>query len=138
MGSGSMTVAEKLREVLPKGIKNDDVYFICIGTDRSTGDSLAPLIGTYLKKHGYENIVGTLDDPVHALNLEKVIEALPDDKVIIAIDACLGSMESIGRIDVEKGSIKAGAGVGKDLPPVGDYGIKGIVNVGGFMEYFVL
>ncbi|MNT94758.1 hypothetical protein D3C72_2365110 [compost metagenome] len=34
--------------------------------------------------------------------------------------------------------MKPGAGVGKDLPPVGDYNIVGIVNVSGFMEYFVL
>ncbi|MNR60409.1 hypothetical protein D3C85_1818810 [compost metagenome] len=26
----------------------------------------------------------------------------------------------------------------KDLPPVGDIHMTGIVNVGGFMEYFVL
>jgi len=28
--------------------------------------------------------------------------------------------------------------VNKDLPPVGDIHMTGIVNVGGFMEYFVL
>lgn len=31
-----------------------------------------------------------------------------------------------------------GAGVNKQLPPVGDIHLTGIVNVGGFMEYFVL
>ena len=34
--------------------------------------------------------------------------------------------------------MKPGAGVNKDLPPVGDIHLTGIVNVGGFMEYFVL
>ena len=33
---------------------------------------------------------------------------------------------------------KPGAGVNKDLPPVGDLYITGVVNVGGFMDYLVL
>ncbi|MDQ0659408.1 putative sporulation protein YyaC [Paenibacillus sp. W2I17] len=36
------------------------------------------------------------------------------------------------------GPLKPGAGVNKELPPVGDIHLTGIVNVGGFMEYFVL
>ncbi|MFP3381143.1 DUF1256 domain-containing protein, partial [Bacillus sp. SIMBA_069] len=36
------------------------------------------------------------------------------------------------------GALKPGAGVGKELPPIGDASITGVVNVGGFMEYFVL
>jgi len=31
-----------------------------------------------------------------------------------------------------------GTGVNKTLPPVGDLQVLGVVNVGGFMEYFVL
>jgi putative sporulation protein YyaC len=31
-----------------------------------------------------------------------------------------------------------GAGVNKDLPPVGQLHITGIVNVGGYMEYMIL
>jgi len=34
--------------------------------------------------------------------------------------------------------LKPGAGVKKELPVVGDIHITGVVNVGGFMEYFVL
>jgi putative sporulation protein YyaC len=72
------------------------------------------------------------------MNLEETIETLPKDKIIIAIDACLGQVSTIGEIDIFKGQIHAGAGVNKELPPVGDYGIYGVVNVGGFMEYLVL
>ena len=46
---------------------------LCIGTDRVTGDSLGPLVGTFLHAYGsdrYLSIYGTLDFPVHALNLE--------------------------------------------------------------------
>ena len=56
---------------------------------------------------------------------------------IIGIDACLGKTESVGCITVEKGPVIPGAGVNKNLPPVGDIHVMGIVNVGGFMEYII-
>jgi putative sporulation protein YyaC len=116
----------------------NEVVFVCVGTDRSTGDSLGPLIGTQLVELGYTNIYGTLDDPVHAMNLQETIDNLPKDKTVIAIDSCLGQLSSVGTYQVKKGPLRAGAGVGKVLPPVGNHHITGIVNVGGFMEYFVL
>jgi putative sporulation protein YyaC len=131
-------LAEVMKSKLPSGKTNEDVFFVCIGTDRSTGDSLGPMIGTYLKQAGYDNCVGTLHNPVHATNLEETIAALPKNKIIIAIDACLGRVSSIGNLTFENSPIKPGAGVNKVLPAVGDYSITGIVNVGGFMEYFVL
>jgi putative sporulation protein YyaC len=131
-------LAHLLQRVLPRGIRNSDVYFICIGTDRSTGDAFGPLIGTELIKRGYTNVVGTIDDPVHAMNLDEIIATLPKHKKIIAIDACLGKVESIGKMGFNTGPMKPGAGVNKNLTPVGDYALTGIVNVSGFMEYFVL
>ncbi|MNR50653.1 hypothetical protein D3C85_1702050 [compost metagenome] len=44
----------------------------------------------------------------------------------------------MGCIQVVHGPLRPGAGVNKELPPVGDIHLTGIVNVGGFMEYFVL
>ena len=113
------------------------IYFCCIGTDRSTGDALGPLVGSRLESFGYP-VVGTLDNPLHAMNLKERLSELPKDAYIVAVDACLGKVSSVGQIQHKKGSMKPGAGVGKDLPPVGDYHYTGIVNVGGFMEYFVL
>lgn len=57
---------------------------------------------------------------------------------MIAIDACLGRFKSVGAITVAKGPVRPGAGVNKQLPPVGDLHITGVVNVSGFMEFFVL
>lgn len=119
-------------------LTNDEIVFFCIGTDRSTGDSFGPLIGSYLKEFGYTNVFGTIDEPVHAVNLIEMIESIPEGKKVIAIDACLGTFGSVGTLALNKGTIKPGAGVGKDLPAVGDYGITAIVNIGGYMEYFVL
>lgn len=52
--------------------KSAGVVFLCIGTDRSTGDSLGPLIGYKLKEKRLERVevLGTLERPVHAMNLE--------------------------------------------------------------------
>ena len=51
------------------------VVFLCIGTDRSTGDSLGPLIG--YKISGLRNrnvhVYGTLENPVHARNIDEVM-----------------------------------------------------------------
>jgi putative sporulation protein YyaC len=135
---GKEKIGMALNMLIPNYIQNDDVVFLCIGTDRSTGDSLGPLVGTYLSGMGYQNVYGTIDNPVHATNLDETIRKIPKNKIVIAIDACLGQKTSVGFVQVIKGIINPGAGVGKELTPVGDYGICGIVNTGGFMEYFVL
>ena len=60
-------IAEAMAEKQKAG-----VIFLCIGTDRSTGDSLGPLVGHKLRKCRLKKaaVIGTLDKPVHAMNLE--------------------------------------------------------------------
>ncbi|MFV9510313.1 spore protease YyaC [Tepidibacillus sp. LV47] len=116
---------------------------LCIGTDRSTGDALGPLVGSKLKlmEPRHYTVLGTLEEPVHALNLENTIQFLKEhypDSGILAIDACLGQLRSVKSIQVVDGPLKPGAGVYKTLPEIGHFHISGVVNVGGFMEYFVL
>lgn len=119
-----------------------DLVFICIGTDRSTGDALGPLTGTKLKKLRLPyHIYGTLDTPVHATNLKEhlcLIQKTFAKPFIIAIDACLGQIDNVGYLSYGRGSVKPGTAVKKDLPAVGDAYITGIVNVSGFMEHMVL
>lgn len=118
------------------------VVVLCIGTDRSTGDSLGPLVGERLKDNcPYAEVFGNLAKPVHATNLLKTLAHLEShyiDPFIIAIDASLGRSENVGTIKLAPGTLKPGAGVNKDLPEVGNFHITGIVNIGGFMEYMVL
>ena len=119
------------------------VIILCIGTDRSTGDSLGPLIGTHLLKFSLPHLQvwGTLDEPVHAANLEETLNLLAQrfqNPFVIAVDACLGRLDSVGCITLAEGPLKPGAGVHKHLPEVGEAHLTGIVNVGGFMEYMVL
>jgi putative sporulation protein YyaC len=126
---------------LPKIPK--EYVIVCIGTDRSTGDALGPLTGTYLmdKKLRHMTVYGTLHDPVHATNLKDYLELIEKqhrNPFIIAIDACLGKTSSVGQIIASEGSLKPGAALNKPLPPVGDIHITGVVNISGFMEYSVL
>jgi len=115
-----------------------ELILLCIGTDRVTGDSLGPILGYKLERHNPLNakIYGTLENPVHAKNLEQVVEHIYQthrNPFVIAIDASLGSMESIGCLTVGEGSIKPGQGVAKELPSCGDMFVTGIVNYNGVM-----
>jgi putative sporulation protein YyaC len=119
------------------------LVFVCIGTDRSTGDSLGPLIGYKIASLRYRGVYvyGNLENPVHAKNLEEVMSGIFKsccDPFIIAIDACLGRMDHVGYISMGEGPIKPGSGVNKELAPVGNMYVTGIVNFGGFMDFLVL
>lgn len=136
-------LSDRLSKALQAVSPEQPVVVVCVGTDRSTGDSLGPLVGTQLKKSNIDglHLYGTLDNPVHAMNLSETLTTISqhfNNPFIIAVDACLGQLTSVGCIQVGNGPVKPGAGVNKELPPVGNMHVTGIVNVGGFMEYFVL
>ena len=120
------------------------LVIVCVGSDRATGDSFGPLIGTKLRLHWKAiniTVYGDLNEPVHAQNLESIladIETRFRNPFILAVDACLGRFNHIGHITLEKGPLRAGAGVGKQLTAFGDYCLMGVVNVSGFLEQVVL
>lgn len=119
-----------------------DIIYLCIGTDRATGDCLGPLVGTRLQAllpSGH--IYGTLANPAHAANLQDILNQIAASHhrpMLIAIDASLGNADRIGFITVNEGSLKPGTALNKVLPEVGDFHISGVVNVGGFLEHMVL
>ncbi|HLR34342.1 MAG TPA: spore protease YyaC [Tissierellales bacterium] len=127
------------------GDKHDKFIIMCIGTDRSTGDALGPLVGYKLKpiisEYKDVELLGTLDDPIHAKNLSENIKYINTNfhnPFILAIDASLGSYNKIGHINIKESPLKPGLGVNKNLPKVGDISITGVVNISGIMEYAVL
>lgn len=110
-----------------------DIVILCIGSDRSTGDSLGPLIGYKLSAYSFKNvhIYGSLANTVHASNLSLTLCSIYDifsNPFVIAIDASLGKSEHIGYITLGEGPLKPGLGVKKELPEAGDIHITGIVN----------
>lgn len=119
------------------------IVVVCLGTDRSTGDSLGPITGSVLSKYRSPafDVFGTLEQPVHAMNLDETLDLIHRRfryPFIVGVDACLGKAASVGNIHVGEGPIRPGAGVNKELSPVGEIHVSGVVNIGGFMEYFVL
>jgi putative sporulation protein YyaC len=133
--SAPQTLASSLaRALVAHGAIERPVVFACIGTDRSTGDALGPLVGQWLVRSGYNDarVVGTLEHPLHALNLSDRIGPLArslEPPIVVAIDAALGPRESIGMICLRGGGLRPGHGVGKSLPCVGDLAITATVNI---------
>jgi hypothetical protein len=78
---------------------NSKTIIVCIGTDKCIGDCLGPLVGTFLTKGDFSYpVVGTLENPAHAVNLDNVIDGINrkyKNPFIIAVDACLGYTEYI-------------------------------------------
>ncbi len=111
--------------------KYNSVVVFCIGTDRATGDSLGPLVGTRLVNMGFKNVMGTIDMPVHAVNIDEKIKLMYekyDNPLVVAVDACLGIHSHIGSMSIWEGAISPGAGISKKLSEIGDISITGIVN----------
>ena len=118
------------------------IIILCIGSDRVTGDCLGPLSGSHLvAENPNAFILGSLIEPVHAMNLNAILEqiqTLYENPFIIAIDACLGTPEHIGYITLEKGGLCPGESTNKKLPKVGDIAITGIVNRAVASSFLIL
>src|SRR5690625_3536000 len=89
-------VTTKLTQFLRSIVPNhyDSFEIACIGTDRSTGDSLGPLTGSLLQHRSLKtlHVYGTLHNPLHALNIEDYLAKIRTNHskpFIIAVDASL-------------------------------------------------
>lgn len=112
-----------------------DYLFLCVGSDKITGDCYGPIVGQKLKegfKNTYQNIhvYGTLDEPISAINLEQTVNniyKMYKNPCIIAIDSALGAQDNIGKILVSNKKMQCGKGTNKKLISIGDISIKGVV-----------
>lgn len=111
--------------------KNKKPIFICIGSDLVLGDSLGPLVGTFLKKRDVRSyIYGTLNFPITAKEVEYAgtyLKQMHPSSISIAIDAAVGSSDDVGLIRVIDKGLKPGLGVDKNLGEIGDLSIIGVV-----------
>lgn len=109
----------------------ESVTIVCIGTDKCIGDCLGPMVGTLLEKCGTDNVCGTLEYPIHAINIPirlPEIKQQHKNSFIIAVDACLGAGDEIGNINLRDVPIRPGKGVGKTLESIGQMSLVGIVD----------
>ncbi len=140
----SIEFGDSLYQLLIKDLGERPLIFLCIGSDRATGDCLGPLLGHKLYqilRNSPYFVYGTLKEPVHAKNLQETIDKiyqLHENPLIIAIDASLGRSSHVGYYTLGEGPLRPGAGVDKQLPFVGDYYITGIVNISGLLDQMLL
>ncbi|MFB9331013.1 DUF1256 domain-containing protein [Paenibacillus aurantiacus] len=106
----------------------EGLAIVCIGTDRSTGDSYGTWVGTLLAERGWKNVVGTLAAPCDAEHYGVLTQSLPQERVVIAVDAGLGKADGVGGFLVAAGPLYPSRATGGQLAPVGDYSIGGIVG----------
>ncbi|MCQ6558828.1 spore protease YyaC [Paenibacillus mendelii] len=111
---------------------------VCIGTDRSTGDSFGPWIGTMLQERGWANVIGTLGQPCDADHYEAAVAGILPGHTVIAIDACLGKPGGVGGFLVAEGPLYPAQATGKRLPPIGHYSIAGVVAPYSARSYWSL
>lgn len=142
-GESSYNLGCDLMDKIADVVDKRNIVFVCIGSDRATGDCLGPLVGSKLIEStaGGYSVYGTLENPVHAKNLEATMKNISDsfeNPFIIAIDASLGRQESIGCVGLHDFPLRPGVGVGKDLPWVGDLSITGVVNLSGLFDEMLL
>lgn len=126
----SIVLREKIRN-----LKISKLIFLCIGTDRITGDSFGPLVGYKLKYLFREEqnieVIGSLDNIVCAHNISDTINNINNaynEYFLIAIDAALSNKNKIGKIVVSNSGMNVGSGVNRRNIYVGDMSIKGIVS----------
>lgn len=130
--AGGAKLPELFRRIREAGVTRERLVFLCIGTDRSSGDAFGPLTGTLLQEAGFGLVVGTLEKPCDGDTWSRCIRELeelrrPEGCTVIAVDACLGSAASTGLFAMRAGPLVPGASLHRELPPVGDYSIGGIV-----------
>lgn len=121
----------------------DNAVIMCIGTEKVFSDSLGPRVGTLLN----ENlpvplfVYGLLEHNITAENLQycnNLIHALHPNSKIIVIDAAVGSLDQLGKVQLCKGGIVPGAATNKNLPSVGDVSIVGIVAEKGMDDFYTV
>ncbi len=109
---------------------------LCVGCDRVTGDSLAPMVGEMLvKQYNIPTFVyGGLTFNVTAQNIDDTINKInlwhPNSPIIV-IDATVGESSDVGKIKYYKGGCYPAGVFSKKYLKVGDYSLLGVVECKG-------
>lgn len=105
---------------------------VCFGTKNVSGDSLAPEVGSILKNKFKMPmfIYGDLEHPIDAVHAKEAITHIKEvhgNSIIIAVDACVGKKEDIGKIRVRQGGVRPAEAINKKIGAFGDIGVLGII-----------
>ncbi|WP_413299472.1 spore protease YyaC [Bacillus sp. 1P10SD] len=121
-------IRDTIYSLIPEGTQH--VLVACIGSNRISGDSLGPFVGTLLN-NSYSNhlsVIGNLQNPLDAATLIPELSrfVIPQNSFVIAVDSVIGSVDFVHTIIVREGLLQPGAGLDKTLPPMGDCSIMGV------------
>lgn len=111
----------------------DKIFFICAGTDKITGDSLGPFVGSkleeYFSEKNYSNIYiyGTLDNNINHENIKNILNKIDKKTGVIIVDAALSNKQNMGNIYVLNKKTVLGKGLKKNNFKIGDISIKTVV-----------
>lgn len=134
---------ERLSNAIRSQIQDAPTVYMCIGTEKVFSDSLGPRVGSLLNDnlrlpafvYGLRNQNITAENLLYSYNF---IKALHPNSKIVVIDAAVGALEQIGKVQICSGGIAPGAATNKNLPSVGDVGIIGIVAEKGMGDFYSL
>lgn len=107
----------------------DSIVFICIGSNKVTGDCLGPLVGSYLKSMYKATVYGDMENPINYQNAEKIMKKVENNNggsLKVVIDSALG--KNIGDIIIDDGKVEIGKGLNKNKNIYGDISIKVVVG----------
>lgn len=107
----------------------DSIVFICIGSNKVTGDCLGPLVGSYLKSMYKATVYGDMENPINYQNAEKIMKKVENnnsESLKVVIDSALG--KNIGDIIIDDGKVEIGKGLNKNKNIYGDISIKVVVG----------
>ena len=105
---------------------------VCVGTDKISGDSLGPMVGSMLRAAGVPcPVYGVEGATVNGVNLDRYREFLASRYAgvpVIAVDAALGEADEVGQIRYRKGGVCAGGALGRRTEGLGQLAVLGVVG----------
>ena len=111
------------------------IVFVCIGTNRVAGDSLGPLVGSYLKSNSNLEVFGDLSKNICEKKDLEIIRDRLKNRCVVAIDSAISDYGCLGEVFITSNPLKVAVGLNNDKGIVGDISIKGIVAENKYDPY---
>lgn len=115
--------------------KNNNLIFLCIGTNKVVGDCLGPFVGSYLKqtlgKNHNVRILGDLKNDITYDKIQYVVRSIKNEyknSLIIVVDSALSSNENIGKVFVQNRGLRYAESLKKQNSVIGNISIKAVVG----------
>ena len=140
-------ISEKIINIInrKKKIDKPKFTFLCIGTDKITGDALGPIVGSNIenfiisKKIDNVKVKGNLENPLCNKNINEYKNI--DDSITILVDAAVSNSYEVGNIIVEENSTKIRYAL-KDMKKIpADISVKVVVSKNledEYLNFFML